>query len=108
NYTRESNLVTARVNEENADAALRDARFFAQQQLTTFLSNYRTAIETIALQQLTIEQATENIRVITQQYNLGAKQLLDVLTAQAFLDNARFALIQARLNARTAKANIEQ
>ena len=49
----------------------------------------------------------ENLRVITQQYNLGTKQLLDVLTAQASLDLARSNLIAARLSARVAKANIE-
>jgi outer membrane protein len=107
NYTRENLIVAARVAEDNAEANLRDARYFAQQSLTTFLSNYRTAQETIALQLVTIAAAEENLRVVNQQYNLGTKQLLDVLTAQASLDQARSNLIAARLNARVAKANIE-
>ncbi|MDE3129469.1 MAG: TolC family protein, partial [Gemmatimonadota bacterium] len=37
----------------------------------------------------------------------GAKTLLDVLTAQSTLATARQNLIQARLAARTAKAQIE-
>jgi outer membrane protein len=107
NYRRENSIVIARVAEDNAEANLRDARYFAQQNLTTFLNNYQTAQETIALQLVTIASATENLRVVTQQYNLGTKQLLDVLTAQASLDQARSNLIAARLNARVAKANIE-
>jgi outer membrane protein len=106
-YTREANLVNARIAEENADANLRDAKFFAQQNLTTFLNSYRTAIATIQLQQLQFVAAEENLRVITQQYNLGTKQLLDLLTAQTSLDQQRLNLITARQNARIAKANIE-
>ena len=106
-FVRENALATARINEENADANLRDAKFFAQQNLTTFLNSYHTAVATIQLQQLQITAAEENLRVITQQYNLGTKQLLDLLTAQTSLDQQRIALINARQNARIAKANIE-
>ena len=45
--------------------------------------------------------------MVQQQYNLGTKQALDVLTVQSQLDNARLSLITARLNARSAKAQIE-
>lgn len=107
NFTREQALVVARVNADNADANLRDAKFFVQQNLTTQISNLRTAQETIQLQLLTIQQANEALRVVQQRYNLGAAALLEVLQAEASLDNARAALIQARLNARTAKAQIE-
>ena len=50
---------------------------------------------------------TNRRRGLQQQYNLGTKQLLDLLTAQLQLDNARATLIQARQNARVAKAQIE-
>jgi outer membrane protein len=107
NYTREQQLVTARVNADNAEANFRDARMLAQQNLTTFLSNFRTAEETIALQNLQIQSAEEALRVVQQRYNLGSANLLEVLQAQTNLDNARVQLINARVNARTAKANIE-
>ena len=107
NYSREQTLILARISEDNAEANLRDAKFAAQQNLTTFLVNYQTAQQTIALQLLQIQSATENLRVQTQRYNIGTALQLDVTTAQAALDLARFNLIQARLNARTAKANIE-
>lgn len=107
NYQREAGLVTARVGLENAEANLRDAKFLVQQNLTTNLNTYRTALLTIELNRLQIVAAEENLRVVQQQYNLGTKQLLDLLTAQTSLDNARTSLITARQNARLAKANIE-
>lgn len=107
NYTREQQLAVATANESNAEASYRDARMLAQQNLTTFLSNYSTAQQTIELQQLTIQAAIEAVRVVEQRYNLGAASLLEVLQAQTTLDNARAALINARVNSRIAKANIE-
>jgi outer membrane protein len=107
NYSREQSLVLARIAEDNADATLRDTKAAAQQNLVTFLSNYETAQQTIELELLTIQSADENLRVVRQRYNLGAAAQVDVITAEAALDAARAQLIQARLNARTAKANIE-
>ncbi len=107
NYTREQSIILARISEDNAQANLRDAKFLAQQNLTQFLVNYQTAQQTITLQLLQIQSATENLRVQQQRYNIGTALQVDVTTAQAALDLARFNLITARLNARTAKANIE-
>jgi len=107
-YARENQMVSTRVQEENAEANLRDARLFTQQNLTQQLNTFRTATEQIKLQQLQIQFAEENLRVVQQQYALGTKQLLDLLTAQTQLDNARVGLINARQQARIAKANIEQ
>ena len=88
-------------------ANLRDARLAAVQNLTTQLNSYRTAVQSIELNKLQISASEENLRVVQQQYNLGTKQALDVLTVQSQLDNARLSLITARLNARSAKAQIE-
>jgi outer membrane protein len=107
NYSRETQIVSSRVGLENADAGLRDAKFAAQQNLTTYLNNFQTAMMSIELNKLQITSAEENLRVVQQQYNLGTKQLLDLLTAQTALDNARTSLIQSRQTARLAKANIE-
>jgi len=107
NYSREQTVILARIAEDNAQANMRDAQFGAQQNLTQFLVNYQTAQQTITLQLLQIQSATENLRVQQQRYNIGTALQVDVTTAQAALDLARFNLITARLNARTAKANIE-
>ena len=93
--------------EDNAVATLRDAKLAQQQSLVQFLGAFRTAEQQVALQLATIDAAEEDLRVQQQRYTLGASVLLDVLTSQATLDQARAALIQARYNARIAKAQVE-
>ena len=107
NYAREQTLTVARVNEANAEATYRDARLGQQQALTQLIGTLRTAQERVQIQLVTIASAEEDVRVQKQRYDLGASTLLDVLTSQSTLDNARAALIQARFDARTTKAQIE-
>jgi len=59
------------------------------------------------VQQINVRASEEDLRVVQQRYNLGAGTLLDVLTSQAALVNARQQLIAARLNYRNARAQIE-
>lgn len=105
--TREEQVVRSRVAEDNAEAQLRDARFLAQQQLTQYLSAFRSAEQRVQIQLATIAAADEDLRVQQRRYQLGASTFLDVLTSQATLNQARSALIQARFDARVAKAQIE-
>lgn len=107
NFGRELNLMNATVNEENAQTSLRDARLAARENLAQYLGAYRTAAQTIELQLLQIAAAEEDLRAQQSRYAVGASALLDVLTSQSALDNARTALISARLQARTAKAQLE-
>ena len=107
NFRREANVVTADANADAANATLRDARLAARENLAQYLATFRTAAQTIDLQRLQIEAATENVAAKDAQYRAGAVGLVDVLTAQTALAQARQALIQARLDARTAKAQIE-
>jgi outer membrane protein len=108
NYAREAQIANSRTSLENAEATLRDQKFLVQQNVTQQLNSFRTAMASIELNRLQIASAEENLRVVQQQYNLGTKQLLDLLTAQRSLDDSRTQLIQSRQNARLAKANIEQ
>jgi len=105
--TREESVVRARVAEDNAAAQLRDARLLAQQQLTQYLSAFRTAEQRIQIQLASVEAAEEDLRVQQRRYSLGASTFLDVLSSQVTLNQARGALIQARFDARVAKAQIE-
>jgi outer membrane protein len=106
-FQREANIVRANVAEDNAEAALRDARFLATQSLTQFVGQLQTSAQQAAIQEAAIAAATEDLRVQQQRYELGASTLLDVLTSQTQLNQARVALIQARYQARTARAQIE-
>jgi outer membrane protein len=108
NWSRESQSVSAAVQVRNAEATLRDAELAAQQNVVQYVANLQTLQEEIQIQQQTIAAAEEDLRVQQQRYAVGASTLLDVLTSQTALNQARVQLIQYRLNFRTTKAQIEQ
>ncbi len=104
---RETSITQAQVTQRNAEATLRDARLAAQQTLTQALGTLRLAEERASIQDASVAAAEEDLRVQTQRYQLGAATLLDVLTSQTTLIQARTALIQARYDSRVAKAQLE-
>lgn len=106
-FQREEAVVRASVAEDNARAALRDARLASQQQLVQFVGSLRTAEERVGIQTASVAAAEEDLRVQSQRYAVGASTLLDVLTSQTQLNQARSDLIQARYDYRIAKAQIE-
>jgi len=107
NFTREDALTRAGVQADLVEAQLRDAKLGAQQTLVQQLAALRTAQQRIVIQVASIDAAKEDLRVQQQRYSLGASTLLDVLTSQTTLDNARSALIQARQDVRLARAQLE-
>jgi outer membrane protein len=106
-WAREEGVVRAEIAEDNAQATLRDARLQAQEQLTVGLGTLRLATAQVEIQAATVAASEEDLRVQQQRYELGAATLLDVLTSQTQLVNARTALIQARLDTRLARARLE-
>jgi outer membrane protein len=106
-FQRENAVASAQISRENAEAQVRDARLQAQQSIITALASLRNAEETMRVQQTNVRASEEDLRVVQQRYALGAGTLLDVLTSQAALVNARQQLISARLNYRNARAQIE-
>jgi outer membrane protein len=106
-FQRENQVATAQINLDNAQAQARDARLGAQQTVITGIASLRNAEETMRVQEQNVAASEEDLRVVTQRYNLGASVLLDVLTSQQTLVTARQQLIQARLTYRNARAQIE-
>jgi len=104
---REQLVTQARVALENAQAALRDARLATLEGLTQSLGAFRSAGERVAAQTATVAAAEEDLRVQQQRYGVGDSTLLDVLTSQTQLDQARSDLIRARYDQRVAKAQLE-
>ncbi|MGH7678436.1 MAG: TolC family protein [Gemmatimonadaceae bacterium] len=107
NFTREDQVLRAKVATDNATAQLRDARLVAQQNLITQFGALRTAEERVEIQRASVFAAQEDLRVMQQRYALNASTLLDLLTSQSQLNQARAALIQARQDYRIARAQIE-
>ena len=104
---REQQVLQASLTEQNAQAALRDAKLNARQLMIQQLGTLRTAEARVEIQQQSVLAGEEDLRVQQERYNLGAGTLLDLLASQSTLISARQALIQARLDARTARAQIE-
>ncbi|HEV8496508.1 MAG TPA: TolC family protein [Gemmatimonadaceae bacterium] len=106
-FARENQIAAAQINYENAQASIKDARLGAQQNIITDIATMRNNEEAMRVQQQNVRASEEDLRVQQQRYNLGASTLLDVLNSQTALVTARQALIQARLNYRNARAQIE-
>ncbi len=104
---REQQVLQTRISEDNAEAQLRDARLNARAQMIQQIGAFRTAEARVQIQLASVAAGEEDLRVQQERYNLGASTLLDVLNSQSTLDQARRDLIQARLDARTAKAQLE-
>lgn len=104
---REQQVLQTSLAVDNADAQLRDARLNARAQMIQQIGAFRTAEARVQIQLASVAAGEEDLRVQQERYNLGASTLLDVLNSQSTLDQARRDLIQARLDARTAKAQIE-
>ena len=107
NLNREVTVARAIVAEDIAEVQARDTRLLARQTLVQSLGQMRTAQEQVAIQTVSVAAATEDLRVQQRRYELGATTLLDLLTSQTQLDNARTALIRARYDYRVAKAQLE-
>jgi outer membrane protein len=106
-FSREESAVRADVAEDNAAAALRDARLAARQLLVQNVDLLRTAQQRVSVQLISVSAAQEDLRVQQLRYNAGASTLLDVLTSQNQLSQAETALIQARFDSRVARARLE-
>jgi outer membrane protein len=107
NLNREVNVARAIVAEDVAEVQLRDAKMLAHQTLVQSVAQMKTAQEQVAIQTVSVAAATEDLWVQQRRYELGATTLLDLLTSQTALDNARTALIRARYDYRVAKAQLE-
>jgi outer membrane protein len=105
-FARESQTVQADVTLANAEAQLRDAQLAARQNLTSFVRSLQNAQARVQVQLAAIAASEEDLRVQQQRYALGASTLLDLLTSQTQLNQARQALIQARLDGRVARAQL--
>jgi len=107
NFVREEQVVRAKVSQINAEASLRDTQLGATQLLTQNIGALRSASQRVAVQVASVAAAEEDVRVQQQRYNIGASTLLDLITSQAALAQAKQALIQARYDYRIARAQLE-
>lgn len=106
-FSREEQIVRAKVNESVSEAQLRDTELAARQQSVQLYDALRTALEQVKAQDAAVEAAEEDLRVQQARYELGLSTIVDLLTSQTQLNQARSDLISARFNARIARVQIE-
>lgn len=104
---RETRAIERDVAARNAEATLRDAQLGAREELVRARGTLRTAERRVEVQTASVTAAEEDLRVQQRRYGIGESTLLDVLTSQSQLNDARVALIRARYDQRVARAQLE-
>ena len=106
-FQRERSLTSANVQRDVAEATAADARRQVNAQLTEQLAALATAFEQIDIARSNLAAATEDLRVQSERYRVGASTILDLLTSQAALTGAEVSLVQTRFNYLIARARLE-
>ena len=107
NAQREISLSRARVDHDIARAKREQMERSVRRDVTAAYDGFTTARATADLDGEQVQVARENYRVQQARYRTGATTILDLLTAQADLDDAAAALVQARYATRLALAGLE-
>ena len=106
-FTREQQLVSADVQRDVAVAQAADTRRLVGAQLTQQIAALQTAYTQIDIATANVAAGTEDLRVQQERYRVGAGTILDLLTSEANLTQARTTLVQARFNYNIARAQLE-
>lgn len=106
-FTREQQLVSADVARDVAVAQAADTRRLVGAQLTQEIAALQTAYTQIDIATTNVAATTEDLRVQQERYRVGASTILDLLTSEASLTQAKTNLVQARFNYNIARAQLE-
>jgi outer membrane protein TolC len=106
-FQREASIVTADANAITAQARLRDARLALDANLTLTLTALDAAAAQIDVSRTSVAAAQESLRMQRERYRLGASTIVDLLTAEASLNQAEVGLVQSRYNYLIARAQLE-
>jgi len=90
-----------------AEKNLADARLQVEMQVENLVEQLETYEEIIALNELNLKSAEEDLRLARERYNLGQATVLDVLNAQASLTNAQRTLVYVKYEAKTQEAQLQ-
>ncbi len=84
-----------------------DARLAARQQADAAVHTLRTAELAISNAQEALSVAQEDLRVVQERYRVGVATILDVVTSEVSLDQARVDLVTSRYDYVIARAQLE-
>ena len=106
-FQREATI--SRADQTRAVARLQeeDARLAARMEADGALHTLATATAAIEIAQEAVAVADEDLRVVRERYRVGVATVLDVVTSQIALDQARVNLVGSRYDYVTARAELE-
>lgn len=106
-FSRERNVTNAKINRNNARAALSDTRNLVSQEIKTAYLQIQILQEQKKVSQENVGAAEEDLKITQEKYNLGAATILDLLDAQVSLKEAQVSLIRADFDLNLAVARLE-
>ncbi len=104
---RETQIENAAIAIDNAEASLADQQRQIDAQLTQYFAALGNAQRAIDVARLTVQAATENLRVARVRYDLGVMGIVEFTQIQEQLTQAQVSEIQARFSYLRAKAQVE-
>jgi outer membrane protein len=107
NFQRQTLISQARVNRDIFRAVRDSAERSVRRDVVAAYDGFMTARATADLAGEQVRVANDNFRVQQSRYRAGATTILDLLKAQADLDDAAATLVQARYATRLALAGLE-
>lgn len=106
-FQREATIERAEQGRHVAQLQEEDTRLAARQEADGVLRILTTAAAAIEIAGEAVLVAEEDLRVVRERYRLGVATVLDVVTSQIALDEARVSLVGARYDYMMARATLE-
>jgi outer membrane protein len=106
-FTRERNLVVAKVGYKNSKTSYYYTRNMIVKQLEDAYWGIKLAEETLKLSEETERAASEDMQLVQTKYNLGAAAMWELLNAQVSLKEAQFGKVKAEFDYNLALAKLQ-
>jgi|SRR5690606_21070031 len=106
-FQREQNIEVQRNALDVAEAQAAETARVISADLTSQLAALEAGRARVAITQVSVVAAQEDLRVQQERYRLGASTIVDVLTSQEALDQAEVDAVNARFDYLRARAQIE-
>lgn len=105
-YYYRNNIKIAEANKEQAEATLKEMELSVIRDITTYRYNVKIAYQTMVYAKNYLAAAAEQYRVALEQYKAGTNSILDVVSAQSSLADARAQQASAMQGWYTSLANL--
>jgi outer membrane protein TolC len=103
-----SNVKTAKANYRISEYQLEKSKLNAIKEIKSLIIVINEAVERVAIASETVVQAHEDVRLAEERYRVGAGTMLDTITAQVALTQAKADVIGAKCDYLVAVADLDR